>query len=488
LRGRFRGRTFVRWATAGLVVCLILAASALDLYPALVANLERVQTVRALDIRARARNADETAWDAGWRSLCSETTPKTTELAPSSQQSLSFIALSNIDRGDYAAALEQFRVLAAQDSAAETPNASAYLAALEMNWREAAGSYQPQPTARHRRFWATIFYFAAQQALFNGDMNQAAELYRLADAGYGTQGPYGGLDLVDCLVQRGRPLEAFDAYRRALATMPPEEALAHLPRFAQLRLEALHAWRQRDPDNRQVQHWLDFYETDAAVSHSITETLRSAPAPQVALEVDLGGGRSLVGFDYREEDIETGPYLQMDFYVREGQDAGAEYTRIRQGVLNQAINGAFRWDGAPNGVRPIGWHRLLYSPNLDALRYEVKDERRWLCLNGGAIRASFGLQSNITPIVSNTPAYAQGGQALVSGGGALGHGRTWFDYATTPHPYSYVSGGHRQDEVEAMAGLWEPATGSDQVAVWLFSDSEGQACVRAVYFFAVPSL
>jgi hypothetical protein len=322
--------------------------------------------------------------------------------------------------------------------------------------------------------------------MFNGDMDQAAAMYRLADAGYGTQGPYRGLELVNCLVQRGRSLEAFDASRRALATMPPEEALAHLPRFNQLRLAGLREWRQRDPANPQVQRWLDFYEADAAEVHETTEALSSAPTPQVALELDLGGGRSLIGFDYRGEDIETGPYMQVDFYVREGRDAETQYTRIRRNVLNQAINGAFRWDAVPAGVRPAGWHQFVYSPNLAGLYPEaVTPGQHWLCLDAGRVGSSFGLESDSTPLSTKREAHIQGGSAFLDGDGSLSIERTWSG-TQDPHNYSPVGGRPQPNTTLDLVGSWIPKASADTVAVWIISHQTTKACFKGLYLFAIP--
>ena len=254
-----------------------------------VANRERVEAFHVLVDSVQVGSVDELAWDAGWRGLCGS--PTQASSSGTSQQALSFVAHTQMERGDYAGALTEFRRIAAEGDAANATLANAYIAALEMRWLDAAKLYPSEPTPRHQRFWATVFYLAAQQLMFSGRADQAAEWYRRADQGYGTQGPFLGLSLVDCFVQQNRPLEAFDAYRRALVVLPAEEALAHRARFEQMRLDALRAWRQLDPANSQVAGWLDFFEGDAPVEGQ--ETLASDPQPQVTLTEDLGEGRTL---------------------------------------------------------------------------------------------------------------------------------------------------------------------------------------------------
>ena len=423
----------------------------------------------------------EKAWDAGWRSLCGS--PTQASSSGTNQQALSFIAHTQMERGDYADALTQFRRIAAEGDAANATLANAYIAALEMRWLDAAKLYPSEPTPRHQRFWATVFYLAAQQLMFNGQADQAAEWYRRADQGYGTQGPFLGLSLVDCFVQQNRPLEAFDAYRRALVVLPAEEALAHRARFEQMRLDALRAWRQLDPANSQVAGWLDFFEGDAPVEEQ--RTLAIDPQPQVTLTEDLGEGRTLIGFDYRKEDIDTGPFMWVDFYVRETATEGDRIIRLRRVVLNQASNGSFAWDAAPDGARPFGWHGLVYSPNLDALYLQALfPGERWQCLDAARIGASFGLQSLPAPLDQRAHVYVQGGDAWINKDGSLSLGRTWFGL-NGPYDYSYVNGGRTANTRQEMAGTWIVPAGAKSVAVWLLSHGHEQTigCFTSLFFF-----
>ena len=466
----------------GLIALALLALAgvlyqASRLAPAAAANRERVEALRALAGSKQAGSVDELAWDAGWRSLCSAA-----ELpqAPSSQDALSFLASTGIDRGDYAGALAEFRQVAAGGDEAEAALASAYVAALELRWLEAARLYPGQPTPRHQRFWGTVFYLAAQELMFGGQADEAAAWYRRADQSYGVQGPYLGLALVDCLAQQGRTLEAFDAYRRGLVVLPPEEALAQRERFEQMRLEALHLWRDLDPVNPQVAAWLDFYAGDQPVEEQ--ERLAQAPQSQVALTHDLGDGRRLLGFDYRPEDIATGPFLWVDLYVQEGTAEGAPVVRLRRAVLNQAPNGSFAWDAAPDGVRPLGWHGLVYLQNLDALQTAaVFPGERGQCMNAGRIGGSFGLQSLPTPLDAAT-LYLQGGQLFAVGPANLSLGRQWYG-ATDAYNYSYVSGRPQPDQLLPMAGVWERVAEANQVAVWLLAHAESQGCFNQLYLF-----
>ena len=485
-----------RFRYLGLVLVGVLAGLLLfvlvvpDVYSELLANIERVRALRGLDLPVHERSLDEVAWDSGWRSLCSPGGGAEPVPMPLSERALEFSALASIDRGDYATAQVLLQRLADQGLADDEPNALAYRAALDMDWVEAAQAYVPQATPRHERWWGTVFYLAAQQLMFEGELDRADELYRRADAAYGVHGPYLGLGLVECLVQRGRSLEAWDAYRRALVVMPPEEALAHLPRFDELRLEGLRAWHEREPENEQVRHWLAFYEDEPRREPADSEALDGEPVPQVSLELDLGDGRALLGFDYRVEDLETGPFMEVDFYLREGQGEQSRYRQVRQTVLNQAPNGAFAWDKVPDGVRPVGWHALVYSRDLAALyREEVVPGEVWLCMDASAIHDALGMQSLSAAVPAGLPIYLQSGEAYVTGGSSLAHGRRWFGTeGNTQNPYSYLGGGHLQDEVESMTGFWVPDEGVETVAVWLLSAKVGRACARNVLLFAVTDL
>lgn len=475
-------------ARQGLLLTALLLALAGVLYqasrlaPDAAANRERVEALRALAGSVQAGSVDELAWDAGWRGLCNAA-----ELpqAEGSQDALDFLARAGIDRGDYAGALAEFRRVAAGGDGDEAALASAYVAALEMRWLDAARLYPEQPTPRHQRFWGTVFYLAAQELMFRGPDDEAAAWYRRADQGYGVQGPYLGLELVKCLAQQGRTLEAFDAYRRALVVLPPEEALAHRERFEQMRLEALHAWRDLDPANPQVAAWLDFYVGDRPVEEQ--ERLAQPPQPQVALTHDLGVGRRLLGFDYRPEDIATGPFMWVDLYVQEGTAEGDPAVRLRRAVLNQAPNGSFAWDAAPDGVRPFGWHRNLYSTDPSGIEYELlADQNRWLCMNGNSLQDAIGLESLAVSTVFNQHGYLQGGLGFYTGDRALAIGRTWFKDPTKLAPYSYLGGAFPADQVFAAQGIWEPVTGTERVAVWLFSHATSKACGHGVFLLAYP--
>lgn len=470
------------------LIALALLALAGALYqasrlaPSVAANRERLAALHVLVDSLPSGNADELAWEAGWRSLCSAA-----ELpqAAGSQDALAFLARAGIDRGDYAGALAEFRRVAAGGADAEAALASAYVAALEMRWLDAAQLYPGQPTPRHQRFWGTVFYLAAQELMFRGQTAEAAQWYRQADQSYGTQGPYLGLSLVDCLAQRGRVLEAFDAYRRGLVVLSPDEALAQRERFEQMRLDALRSWRGLDPANPQVAGWLDFYENDRPVAE--TQTLAEAPQPQVALAHDLGDGHRLIGFDYRPEDIATGPFMWVDLYVQEGTAEGDPVVRLRRAVLNQAPNGSFTWDAAPNGVRPFGWHRNLYSTDLSGIGYELlADQNRWLCMNGNSLQDAIGLESLAVSTVFNQHGYLQGGMGFYTGDRALTIGRTWFKDPAKLAPYSYLGGAFPTDEVFAAQGVWKPVTGTERVAVWLFSHATSKACGHGMFLLAYP--
>ncbi|MFN2217001.1 MAG: tetratricopeptide repeat protein [Anaerolineae bacterium] len=473
-------------ALAALVMLILVAP---HVYAELVANIERVRALRGLDLPLHERSLDEAAWDAGWHSLCSPQEAATPVPLPASDRALEFSALASIDRGDYATALAVLRHLADVGATGKEPNALAYKAALEMDWVAAAEAYAPQDTPRHERWWGTVFYLAAQQRMFEGELDEAAGLYRRADVAYGVHGPYLGFGLVECLIQRGRSMEAWDAYRRALVVVPPKEALSHLGRFDELRLEALRAWQGQQPENEQVAHWLAYYEDERQGKTADPEMLDVEPVPMVPVELDLGGGRTLLGFDYHVEDLETGPFMSADFYLREGAEEPARYRRVRQVVLNQAANGAFAWDAVPDGVRPVGWHGLVYSRNLTGLyREEMAPDEEWLCMDAGSIQDALGMQSVLAVVPRGEPVYLQSGQAYVTGGSSLAEGRRWFGTDGALYPYTYLDGVHLQDQVQSVSGFWIPDDGIEQVAVWLLSGKVGRACARNVVLFAVPDL
>ena len=483
-----RRRTVGTMLVGVLASLMILVVLVPEVYSALLANIDRVRTLRDLELPAHERSLDEAAWDAGWRSLCSPDTRAATVSMPGSEGALEFNALASIDRGDYATARSLLQRLVDEGLAGKEPNVLAYKAALGLDWAAAARAYEPQPTLRHDRWWGTVFYLAAQQRMFGGALDEAAALYRRADSAYGVRGPYLGLGLVECMVQQGRPLEAWDAYRRALVVMPPDEALAHLSRFNGLRLEALRAWHQRRPDDTQVADWLAFYEEESQRESTGPVSLDGAPTPQVLLELDLGDNRTLLGLDYRDQDLETGPFMLVDFYVREGQGDLTEFWRMRQTMLNQAPNGAFAWDAVPDGVRPVGWHGLVYSHDLAALHTEeIVPGQSWLCLDAGRIGTGFGLQSDAIPIPGERPEYIEGARVFPVGNAALSVGRTWFG-VEDPHNYSYVGGGRLPDQVQFMVGVWKPVVGADSVAVWLMAHQTSKGCFREVYLFALPDL
>ena len=157
-------------------------------------------------------------------------------------------------------------------------------------------------------------------------------------------------------------------------------------------------------------------------------------------------------------------------------------------MLNQAPNGAFAWDAVPDGVRPVGWHGLVYSHDLAALsREEIIDDEVWLCLDAGRIGTSFGLQGITAPLPPEEPTYIQGGGVFRSGDGGLTVGRTWFGTQEV-HNYSAVGGGRGTDEIANMTGTWSPASGVNSAAVWLMAHQTGKGCFRELYLFSfVPA-
>lgn len=447
------------------------------------ANRERVAALHVLAGSNSDASMDQLAWDTGWSSLCQ---PDGQRLSSSlSTEALSFVAATRLERGDYAGALEEFRRAAAEGQGQDTVLAQAYVAALELRWLDAAQLYPGQPTPRHQRFWGTVFYLAAQELMFRGQADEAAPWYRRADQSYGVQGPYLGLALVDCLAQQGRTLEAFDAYRRGLVVLPPDEALAQRGRFDQMRLEALRTWRGQDRANPQVAAWLDFYAADRPAEEQ--ERLAQAPQPQVALTHDLGDGRRLLGFDYRPEDIATGPFLWVDLYVQEGMAEGDPVVRLRRAVLNQAPNGSFAWDAAPDGVRPFGWHGYVYEPNPIALtRENDNDGAGWLCLDAGRVGKSFGLQSVSVPFSdAGLAIYLQASRVRRERDSQFSVGRQWFG-TTDQNTYSYTQGGPEPDSTGTTEGIWLPPNGVTEYAVWLLVHGTGKGCYAAVMMFRMP--
>ncbi len=475
-----------RLRVLGLVLAgsLALVLVAPEVWSALVANVERVEALRRLDLPVYERSLDEAAWDSGWRSLCGREGEDRSLPMFADSRALGFSALASIDAGQYLTALSLLQRSAEQGQVSNEPNALAYLAALEMDWIEAVRLYDPQATARHKRWWGTVFYRAAQRRMFEGDLEQAANLYRRADTAYGVHGPYLGLGLADCLVQEDRPLEAWDVLRRALVVMPPHEALGYLARFEELRLDGLRAWHERQPGNEQVAHWLAFYEEDVLQERVGLEVLKGESVPQVSIEQELEGGRTLIGFDYRAEDLETGPFMEVELYFRDGQQGQPQYSRVRQVVLNQASNPAFAWDSVPAGVRPVGWHGLVYGDDLSALsREEIIPHEMWLCLDAGRVDASFGLQSDTAPLRKGA-LYVEGGKAFPMGDAALTLGRIWFG-VEDPYNYTHVGGGWLPDQVQFRAGVWEPVADADSAGVWLVAHGTSKGCFREVYLFAL---
>lgn len=449
------------------------------------ANRERIAALHVLAGSNYGASMDQLAWDAGWSSLCQPDDARPPASLPT--EALPFVAATRMERGDYAGALAEFRRVAAESDSAEAALASAYVAALEMRWLEAAELYPVEPTARQRRFWATVFYLAAQDLMFRGQSEQAAQWYRWADAGYDRLGPYLGLTLMECLAQQGRVLEAFDAYRRGLVVLPPEEALAHRERFEQMRLEALRAWRDLDPDNAQVAGWLEFYENDRPAAE--TETLAEAPQPQVALTHDLDDGRRLIGFDYRPEDIETGPFMWVDLYVQEGVAEGSPVTRLRRPVLNQAPNGSFVWDAAPDGIPPFGWYTRVYDGAPAALiHHQSALGETELCIDSERIDAGFDLQGFEIPLGPDERRdFLQGGRISATENGVAGLCRRWAVGPDTD-TYSCVEplqiGPSQAADIAAAASL--PAR-AHTASAWIVSSStSGMACFRHIFLVRVP--
>jgi hypothetical protein len=158
-----------------------------------------------------------------------------------------------------------------------------------------------------------------------------------------------------------------------------------------------------------------------------------------------------------------------------------------QTVLNQAPNGAFAWDAAPDGARPVGWHGLVYSHDLAALyTEEIVPGQSWLCLDAGRIGTGFGLQSDTVPLREGVP-YLEGGKVLPVGDAALTLGRIWFG-VEDPYNYTQLGGGWLPDQVQFRAGVWEPVAGADSAAVWVVAHRGSKGCFREVYLFALTEL
>jgi tetratricopeptide (TPR) repeat protein len=473
----------------GFILLALLLALAGALYqasqlaPGVAANRERLEALHALVDSERSGTVDELAWDAGWRSLCSATAE--TAAAASSQAAVEFLARSHVDRGDYASALVEFRRVAAGGDAAEASLASAYVAALELRWLDAARLYPGQPTPRHQRFWGTVFYLAAQELMFRAQAGEAADWYRQADQSYGVQGPYLGLGLVDCLAQQGRTLEAFDAYRRALVVLPADEALAQRERFEQMRLEALRAWQKSDPANQRVARWLEFYSNDTRAEG--IEEFAGEPTPTSILDEDIGDGNTLIGIDYQEEDIETGPFVWVDMYLKNG----SVVERRRRVAFNYAPNGAFVWDAAPDGVSPFGWYTRIYNGDMAALRYQRTSTGDVdLCMDSARIGAGFDFQGFEVPLKTSEPhAFLQGGISSASEDGVAALCRRWSG-TLDENPFNCVQPLLTGPSPRAStAGTTSIPANADRLSAWIVSSSTaGVACFGHVFLTAIPPI
>jgi hypothetical protein len=442
-------------------------------------NLTQVVLVKNQAKDDDIQQGNDATWEAGWQSVCQTFDGK--NATPVSTRTLLNVVRTQLERGAYDTALAALDQAAAEGWIGQVDQAAAYRAALRFNWSEAAREYRPEQTPRLQRWWGTIFYLAAQQRWFDGDAAGAAPFYRQADAMYSTQGPYLGLVLANCLKDQNRLIEAWDAMRRGLVVLPADEALAHQTEFESLRLDALQQWQQRALQDKRVQHWLEFYHT--ANNADETMILTHEPTPQVGVEADLGEGRKLIGFDYRGEDLETGPFMTVDFYVRDG----TQVNRERRTVLNQAPNGAFKWDAVPDGVRPVGWHAFVYEPNPSALTHErIVDDAPWLCLDAGRLGVSYGAQSVPAPLQAQS-LYLQGGLLHRFAASALSLGRHWTGTSET-HPYSYVPGRPAENQSAMLPGTWQPPAEAQQMMVWLQAHQTGKGCFTQLYLFSIPAL
>lgn len=461
-------------ALATLLGAALLAA------PALTANITRVRALQSVDVRASIQDRAANAWQSGWAGVCTAEALANDDRASVDSRLLPFVAMNAIEQGDYGAALRLFRQLEAEggDLGIE---ATAYRAALELDWQTAAERYAPDEFDRHRQFWGTVFYQAAQQRFFAGDGKGAAGWYRRADGLYDTVGPLADLALVDCLERDGRFVEAWDVYRRALATLPQAEALTHRERFNHLRLAGLRQWRQQDPGNQRVQRWLAFFEADDRNEES--ELLHESPNPMQAVDLDLGGGRKLVGLDYRAEDIETGPFMLVDFYIQGG---ALRFERLRRVVVNQAVNGSFAWDATPKGVRPAGWPGWVYSAEGGVLSLRtVHPGEIWLCQEDLPSPGGFGSEGATSPIGAKL--YVQGGRIWNDDRGSAALGRRWIS-ADPDFSYSYAGYAHPPASERSVAGSWAPPAAADKVAVWLLVSGDGMVCYTDLFLIAVDEL
>ncbi len=468
-------------AAKRLGVLIMLLVAALLAAPALIANIGRVRALQAVDVRASPQERARDGWQSGWERLCDGESLADGAQDPTTQRVLSFVAMSAIDQGNYDAALRWFRQLEAAGGD-ENVAATAYRAALELNWQKAVEQYKPNAFNRHRQFWGAVFYQAAQQLFFTGKVKQAAAWYRRADALYDTNGPLNSLALVNCLEQQGRFAEAWDVYRRALAALPAEEALTHRERFNRLRLAGLRQWRQQDPENGRVAHWLEFYEADERAEESVT--LTEAPKSMAPFDFDLGEGRKLVGLDYWAEDMETGPFMVVDIFIQSGESDAPSYERARRTVLNQAPNGSFAWDATPDGVRPAGWPRWVYGPDAGVLRSTgLHPDERWLCLEDLPGKGGYGAESWAAPTVKDR--YVQGGRIWNDDRASAALGRYWFK-DESGYPYSYAGYAHPPAGERRVAGIWEAPTVAEDVAVWLLAQNGGVVCYTDLFLFGLP--
>ncbi len=462
---------------------VVLLAAAVLAAPALAANLGRVRALQAVDVVAGIQERAAAGWQSGWAGVCEGGLLAGEAQAAVNRRVLPFAAMNAIDEGDFGAALRLFRQLEAEGGDEEVA-ATAYRAALELDWQTAAAQYRPDAFDRHRQFWGTVFYQAAQQLFFEGKPKQAAAWYRRADALYDTDGALPDLALADCLEQQGRLAEAWDVTRRALVVMPPEEAMQQRQRFEQLRLAGLRQWRAQDPENARVAQWLAFYEADRRAEEG--ERLAAAPSPMTPLDYDLGEGRKLVGLDYWAEDIETGPFMVVDLYIQSGAAETPAYERVRRVVVNQVANGAFAWDGAPDGVRPAGWPRWVYGPQAGKLSLRaLRPGESWLCQEDLPLEGGFGSESVAAPIGGEV--YVQGGRIRGDDRGSGALGRYWF-WDGTDYPYSYAGYTGAGWGEHALAGVWAPPAAAKKVAVWLLSQEDGMICHTDLFLFGLPAM
>jgi tetratricopeptide (TPR) repeat protein len=461
---------------------VVLLAAAVLAAPALAANLGRVRALQAVDVTASIQERAAAGWRSGWAGVCEGGLLSGEAQAAVNRRVLPFAAMNAVDEGDFGSALRLFRQLEAEGGDGEVA-ATAYRAALELDWQTAAEHYRPDAFARHRQFWGTVFYQAAQQLFFAGKAKQAAAWYRRADALYDTDGALPDLALVECLAQQGRLTEAWDVYRRALVALPPEEAMQQRGRFERLRLAGLRQWRAQDAENARVAQWLEFYEADGRAEES--ERLAAAPSPMAPVEYELGEGRKLVGLDYWAEDIETGPFMVVDLYIQSGAADAPDYERVRRVVVNQAANGSFAWDAVPDGVRPAGWPRWVYGPQAGKLSLrELYPGESWLCQEDLPLEGGFGSESVASPI-GGVAVYVQGGRIWNDDLSSAALGRRWFD-DEGGHNYSYAGYAHPPAGERSVAGMWESPAMAKEVAVWLLAQNGGVVCYADLFLSDLP--